>query len=91
MLTVRGANPTLYARKKLSGLFEKFPKVQLEKKRGGIPAQDAEHQNYLILDHYSHRIRRTSAARVCCETYLCRCGPVLLLQLLLLLLLLLRY
>ena len=48
----RGANPTLYARKKLSGLFEKFPKVQLEKKRGGIPAQDAEHQNYLILDHY---------------------------------------
>ena len=41
--TVRGANPTLYARKKLSGLFEKFPKVQLEKKRGGIPAQDAEH------------------------------------------------
>ena len=49
---VRGANPTLHARKKLSGLFEKFPKVQLEKKRGGIPAQDAEHQNYLILDHY---------------------------------------
>ena len=32
--TVRGDNPTLYARKKLSGLFEKFPKVQLEKKRG---------------------------------------------------------
>ena len=32
--TVRGANPTLYARKKLSGLFKKFPKVQLEKKRG---------------------------------------------------------
>ena len=35
---VRGANPTLYARKKLSGLFEKFPKVQLEKKRGGDSA-----------------------------------------------------
>ena len=33
---VRGANPTLYAHKKLSGLFEKFPKVQLEKKRGGF-------------------------------------------------------
>ena len=30
--TVRGANPTLYARKKLSGLFEQFPKVQLKKK-----------------------------------------------------------
>ena len=51
-VTVRGANPTLYARKKLSGLFAKFPKVQVEKKRGRIPAQDAEHQNYLILDHY---------------------------------------
>ena len=50
--TVRGANPTLYARKKLSGLFEKFPKVQLENKKGEIPPQDAEHQNYLILDHY---------------------------------------
>ena len=49
---VRGANPTLYARKKLSGLFEKFPKVQLPPKKGGIPPQDAEHQNYLILDHY---------------------------------------
>ena len=48
--TVRGASPTLYARKKLSGVFEKFPKVQLEKKKGGIPPQDAEHQNYLILD-----------------------------------------
>ena len=34
----RGANPTLYARKKLSGLFEKFPKVQLEKKKGGNSA-----------------------------------------------------
>ena len=52
MFTVRGANPTLYARKKLSGLFEKFPKFQLEKKKGAIPAQDAEHQNYLILNHY---------------------------------------
>ena len=50
--TVRGANPTLYARKKLSGLFEKFPKVQLEKKKGGILPQDAEHQHYLILEHY---------------------------------------
>ena len=27
-------NPTLYAPKKLSGLFEKFPKVQLKKKGG---------------------------------------------------------
>ena len=51
-LLVRGANPTLYARKKLSGLFEKFPKVQLEKKKGGIPPLDAEHQNYLILYRY---------------------------------------
>ena len=51
-VTVRGANPTLYARKKMSGLFEKFSKVQLEKKRGGTPPQDAEHQNYLILDRY---------------------------------------
>ena len=51
-MTVRGANPTLYARKKLSDLFEKFPNVQLEKNRGGIPPQDAEHQNYLILYHY---------------------------------------
>ena len=33
--TVWGANPTLYTRKKLSGLFEKFLKVQLEKKKGG--------------------------------------------------------
>ena len=38
MFKVRGANPTLYARKKLSGLFEKFPKVQLEKKKGGDSA-----------------------------------------------------
>ena len=52
VVLVRGANPALYARKKLSGLFEKFPKVQLEKKKGGIPLQDAEHQNYLILDRY---------------------------------------
>ena len=59
VILVRGANPTLYARKKLSGLFEKFPKVQLEKKRGGIPAQDAEHQNYLILDHYYIHFWRT--------------------------------
>ena len=30
-------------------------------------------------EHHSHRVRRTSAARVCCET-LCRCGFVLLLS-----------
>ena len=36
--TLWGANPTLYARKKLSGLFEKFPKVQLEKQKGGDSA-----------------------------------------------------
>ena len=36
VVQARGANPTLYARKKLSGLFEKFPKVQIEKKRGGF-------------------------------------------------------
>ena len=38
--------------KKLYGLFEKFPKVQLEKRKGGMPPQDAEYQNYLILDRY---------------------------------------
>ena len=50
--TVRGANPTLYARKKLSGLIKNSQKFSSKKKRGGSPAHDAEHQNYLILDHY---------------------------------------